>query len=110
MSKYRNTFIMISNPDFSLFFLVIGLVLKIPFPDHIFLKISKYCIENLHFPSTGKYYAHPFPLTQPPYLCMLIAREQISMNVKNNLLFHKAWPWYGCNNHFFQQDKSNDQV
>ena len=63
MSKYRNTFIMISNPDFSLFFLVIALVLKIPFPDHIFLKISKYRAENIYFPSTEKYYA-PSPLLQ----------------------------------------------
>ena len=35
-------------------------MLKIPFPDHIFLKISKYHTENLNFPSTGKYYAPPF--------------------------------------------------
>ena len=34
-------------------------VLKIPFPDHIFLKISKYHTENLHFLSTEKYYAQP---------------------------------------------------
>ena len=40
------------------------------------------------------------------YLCMLILREQISMNVKNNLLIHKAWPLYGSNNHYFQPDKS----
>ena len=32
------------------------LVLKISFPGHIFPKISKYRTENLHFPSTGKYY------------------------------------------------------
>ena len=41
---------MISNPDFLLF---------VPLPDHIFSKISKYRSENLHFPSTGKFYA-PF--------------------------------------------------
>ena len=60
MSKYRNTVFY----DFKSRFLVIfcsnyrhRLVLKIPFPDHIFPKISKYRTENLHFPSTGKYYA-----------------------------------------------------
>ena len=60
MSKYRNTVYY----DFKSQFLVIlsgnyqnRLVLKIAFPDHIFLKISKYCTENLHFLSTGKYYA-----------------------------------------------------
>ena len=54
-------FIKISNPDFSLFSSKYRhrLVLKIPFLDHIFSKISKYRTENLHFPSTGKYYA-PF--------------------------------------------------
>ena len=35
------------------------LVLKLPFPDHVFSKISKYRIENLYCPSTGKYYAPP---------------------------------------------------
>ena len=53
--------------DFKSRFLVIfssnyqhRLVLEIPIPDHIFLKISKYRTENLHFPSTGKHYALPY--------------------------------------------------
>ena len=36
------------------------LVLKIPFSDHIFAKISKYHSESLQFLSTSKYYA-PLP-------------------------------------------------
>ena len=59
MSKYRNAIFY----DFKSRFLVIffsnylhRLVLEIPFPNHIFPKTSKYRIENLHFPSTGKYY------------------------------------------------------
>ena len=63
MSKYQNTVFY----DFKSLFLVIfssnyrdRLVLKTPFPDHIFPKISKYRTENLHFPSTGKYCAPPF--------------------------------------------------
>ena len=66
MFKYRNTI----HYDFKSRFLVIfsrnyrqRLVLKIPFPDHIFLKISKYRAENIYFPSTEKYYA-PSPLLQ----------------------------------------------
>ena len=54
MSKYRNTIYY----DFKSRFLVIfsfnyqhRLVLKIPFPDHIFPKISKFCTENLLSPS-----------------------------------------------------------
>ena len=69
MSKYRNTF----YEDFKPQFLVIfsrnyrhRVVLKIPFPDQIFPKISKYRTENLHFPSTGKYYALPPPAPPPP--------------------------------------------
>ena len=65
MSKYRNTVYY----DLKFRFLVIfssnyrhRLVLKIPFPNKIFLKISKYRTENLHFPSTGKYYASPLPI------------------------------------------------
>ena len=65
MSKYRNTIYY----DFKSRFLTIfssnyqhRLLLKIPFPDHIFSKISKYRTENLHFSSTGKYYA----LSPPP--------------------------------------------
>ena len=64
MSKYRNTVFY----DFKSQFLVIflsnywhRLVLEIPFLNHIFPKISKYRTENLHFPSTGKYYAPPLP-------------------------------------------------
>ena len=39
------------------------LMLKIPFPDYIFLKISKYRTENLHFASTGNSTAsNPFKL------------------------------------------------
>ena len=60
MSKYRNTVYY----DFKSRFLAIfssnyhhRLLLKIPFPDHTFSKISKYRTENLHFSSTGKYYA-----------------------------------------------------
>ena len=63
MSKYRNTVFY----DFKSRFLVIFVsnyrhrpVLKISFPDHIFPKISKYCTENLYFPSTGKHHA-PLP-------------------------------------------------
>ena len=59
MSKYRN----IVFDDFKSRFLANffsnyrhRLVLEIPFLNHIFLKTSKYRTENLHFPSTGKYY------------------------------------------------------
>ena len=58
MSKYQNTIYY----DLKSRFLVIfssnyrhHLVLKIPFPQHIFPQISKYGTENLHFPSPGKY-------------------------------------------------------
>ena len=72
MSKYRNTVFY----DFKSRFLVVFssnyrhcLVLKIRFPDHIFPKILKYRIKNLHFPSTGKYDApatpHPPPTPTP---------------------------------------------
>ena len=68
MSKYRNTVFY----DFKSRFLVLfssnyrhRLVLKIPFPDYIFPKISKYRSENLHFPSNGKYYA---PLKKKVFL------------------------------------------
>ena len=43
------------------------LVLKIPFPDHIFTNISKYRTENLHFQI--KYYTPPRP---PYYLLQFI--------------------------------------
>ena len=59
MSKYRN----IVFDDFKSRFLANffsnyrhRLVLEIPFLNHIFLKTSKYRTENLHFPSTAKYY------------------------------------------------------
>ena len=62
MYRYRNTVFY----DFKSRFIAIfsstcrhRLVLKIPFPDHIFPKILKYRTGNLHFPSTGKYYAPP---------------------------------------------------
>ena len=70
ISNYRNT----AYYDFeSRFFAIFSsnyrhrLVLKIPFPDHIFPKISKYRTENLHFSFTGKYYA-PLPLFSWTYL------------------------------------------
>ena len=58
MSKYRNTVLY----DFKSPVLVIfssdyrhRLVLKIPFPNHIFFKISKYRTKYLPFQSTSKY-------------------------------------------------------
>ena len=61
MSKYRNTVFY----DYQSRFLVnfssnyrYRLVSKIPFPDHIFFKISKYRFALYpHFPFTGKCYA-----------------------------------------------------
>ena len=57
MSKYRNTVLY----DFKSRFLFIfssnyqhRIVLKIPFPNHIFPKISKYSTKNLHFSFIGK--------------------------------------------------------
>ena len=65
MSKYRNTVFY----DYQYRFPVIfssnyghRLVLKLPFPDHVFSKISKYRIENLYCPSTGN--------TMPPLLLL----------------------------------------
>ena len=62
-------FILISNPDFPIFSSNYRhrLVLKKPFPDHIFPKVSKCRTENLHFPSTGKYYDPPltFRILEP---------------------------------------------
>ena len=59
MSNYRNTVFY----DFKSQFLVIfpnnyrhRLVLEIQLPEHILPKTSKNRTENLHFPSTGKYY------------------------------------------------------
>ena len=88
MFKYRNTVCY----DFKSRFLVIfsrnyrhHLVLKIPFPDHIFPKISKYRTENLHFPSTGKYYAPPHPpptLTPTPYIINYVINWILRRNSK----------------------------
>ena len=68
MFKHQNTVFY----DYQSRFLVIfssnyrhRLVLKIPFPDHIFPKISKYRTEILLFPSSGKNYA-PLPALLPP--------------------------------------------
>ena len=69
MPKYGNTVFY----DFkSRFFFIFSsnyrhaLVLKIPFPSHIFPKISKYRTKNLHFPFTSIYYAAYFP--NHPYI------------------------------------------
>ena len=69
MSKYRNTVYY----DFKSHFLVIFffnywhcLVLKIPFPDHIFPKISKFCTENLHSLPLANTTLPPPPLAPPP--------------------------------------------
>ena len=65
MSKYRNTVFY----DYQSWFLDIfssnyrhRLVLKVPFPNHSFPKISKHRTENRYFPSTGKYYVPLSPL------------------------------------------------
>ena len=62
MSKYRNSVF----HDYQSLFLVIfssnyrhRLVLKIPFADHIFSKISKYRIENLHSRPPANSSPHP---------------------------------------------------
>ena len=64
MSTYRNTAFYDFKSRFLFFFFPSNyrhrLVWKIPFFDHFFLKILKYCTENLLFPSTSKYYAPPF--------------------------------------------------
>ena len=77
MSKYQNTVYY----DIKSRFLVIfssnyrhRLVLKIPFPDHIFLKASKYRTEKLRFLSTGKYYPPSSP-PPPPLLLTGILSE-----------------------------------
>ena len=60
ISKCRNTVFCVFESRFLVIFSSNyrhRMVLKIPFPDHIFPKISKYRFENLHLPSTGKYYA-----------------------------------------------------
>ena len=65
MSKYRNTVFYDYQSRFPVIFSSNyghRLVLKLPFPDHVFSKISKYRIENLYCPSTGKYYAPPLLL------------------------------------------------
>ena len=82
MSKYRSTVFY----DFKFRNLVIfssnyrhRLVLKIPFPDHIFLKISKYRTQNLHFPSTGKY-------TPPPLIpCVFHVETTISTSFQRGI-------------------------
>ena len=56
MSKYRNTVFYDYQSRFPVIFsgnYGHRLVLKLPFPDHVFSKISKYRIENLYCPSTG---------------------------------------------------------
>ena len=89
ISKYRNT----AYYDFESRFLAIfssnyrhRLVLKIPFPDDIFPKISKYCAKNLYIPSTWKYYDSPTP-RHPLYIVwfmsLLIAFQ--------NLLFKEIY-------------------
>ena len=74
MPKYQNTVYY----DIKSWVLVIfssnyrhRLVLKIPFPDHIFLKTSKYRTENLRFLSIGKHY----PPSSPPLLLTGILSE-----------------------------------
>ena len=63
-SKYRNTVLYDCQSRFVVIFsnnYRHRLVMKIPFLDFIFPKISKYRNENLYFPSTGKYYVSPPP-------------------------------------------------
>ena len=57
-SNIKIPFFMISNPDSSLFFFRNRVVLKTPFPDDIFPKISKYRTENL--------LSRPPATTKPP--------------------------------------------
>ena len=106
MPKYGNTVFY----DFkSRFFFIFSsnyrhaLVLKIPFPSHIFPKISKYRTKNLHFPFTSIYYAPPPPPIFPSF-CILIewyippliffsTINNISVSVKRSnftLVFFKA--------------------
>ena len=83
MSKYRNTIYY----DFKSRFLVIFsfnyqhcLVLKILFPDHIFPKISKFCTENLHSLSIGKY------LPPPPLPLMITFMSKHNIQIPNPFL------------------------
>ena len=94
MSKYRNTVFY----DYQSRFLVIfstnyrhRLVFKIPFPDHIFPKISKYRTENLHFQSTGKYYALP-PSPHKSITSLFIVKTTWSNNIfqRHDKLFDSA--------------------
>ena len=91
MSKYRNT----AFYDFKCRFLVIFvsnyrhlLVLKIPFPDHIFTKISKYLTENLYFSSTGKYNAPP--LTPAPMEANPIKIDHAGY-ICEKIMWHYSW-------------------
>ena len=86
MFKYRNTVFY----DFKSRFLLVfssnyrdRLVLKIPFPDHIFPQISKYRNENLHFPSTSKYYKPPFQ--DPKFQCSKMTSS--SSNLQASIRF-----------------------
>ena len=83
-SKYRNTVFY----DFKSRFL--GgffsnyrhrLVLKIPFPDHIFPNFLKYRTENLHFPSTSKYCVPPHWIQRA-----LVPHVWILQHLKNTCL------------------------
>ena len=104
MSKYRNTFFW----NYQSRFLVIfssnyrhHLVLKIPFPDHIFPKISKYRTENFYCPSTSKCYAPPTVLiiwhlcrTPPNYLEQrlptYLALKNMLVKIRETLVINKA--------------------
>ena len=113
MSKYRNTVYY----DFKSHFLVIFffnywhcLVLKIPFPDHIFPKISKFCTENLHSPPLANTTLPPPPLappSPPPSMIAFIFKFQVHFQqrwyywMKNSMsliLWLKKLPtvFYGC--------------
>ena len=84
MSKYRNTVYC----GFKSRFLVIfssnyrhHLVLKIPFPDNSFPKISKHLTENLHFPSTGKCYGMDCPIVPHPLLVWVLHSRKLNSRV-----------------------------
>ena len=101
MSKYRNTIFC----DYQSRFLVIfskyyrhRLVLKIPFSDHIFPRISTYRTENLHFPSTSKYYAPFFSLPQfmkngnlGGILTLVVWVNGVSSSKQQNEKFEVLW-------------------
>ena len=77
----------ISGGFFCFFFSIYQhhLWLEVPFSDHIFPKISKYRTENLHFPSTGKYYAttSPLPLS-PPMLSYCLKCRKIYRKISRH--------------------------